>query len=195
MNTSPVCPVCELGLLHAETYSDEFQHNGKASLVTGLERYRCDRCASDPVLTDQIRRNQLRICDQKRRSDGYLTGAEIKAIRERLRLSQSQAATLFGGGPNAFSKYERGEVIQGLSMDRLIRSAAHFPPVLHFLRSLTTGPSQKPVVPDTYTSTTEPEPSLNDPLYTSKPIPGSKVLVSRRDVSYKVISLPRKRVA
>jgi HTH-type transcriptional regulator/antitoxin MqsA len=191
---SLVCPVCEQGSLHAEIYSDEFQHNGKPLRVTDLERYRCDRCGADPVLTDQIKRNQLRICDQKRRADGYLTSTEIKAIRERLRLSQSEAAALFGGGPNAFSKYERGEVIQGLSMDRLIRSAAHFPLVVGFLRSLTADSSEKTVVaPDAYTSTSEL--SLNDPWYTSKPVSGRTVLVSERDVSCNVISLPRKRVA
>jgi len=36
-------------------------------------------------------------------------------------LSQREASELFGGGPNAFSKYERGEIIQSKSTDVLMR--------------------------------------------------------------------------
>lgn len=192
MNSSLICPVCEQGSLRAEVYSAEFQHNGKPLVVDGLERNRCDACEADPVLTDQIKRNQLRICDAKRRADGYLTGGEIKAVRERLRLSQSEAAALFGGGANAFSKYERGEVIQSLPMDRLIRSASSFPLLVGFLRTVA-DPSAKNIATETYATTSEF--SLNDPWYTSKPVQGRTVLVSERDIAPSVISMPRKKVA
>jgi HTH-type transcriptional regulator/antitoxin MqsA len=179
--------------LHAERYSDEFKHNSKTVVVAGLERYRCDACDADPVLTDQIKRNQLRICDAKRKVEGYLIGAEIKAIRERLSLSQSEAAAIFGGGTNAFSKYERGEVIQSLPMDRLMRSAARFPQIVYFLRTLA-DPSSKTSPAEEYRMSSEL--SLGDPLYTSKPVRGEKVLVSERNVSCGVISIMgRKKVA
>ena len=35
---------------------------------------------------------------------------EIRAIRERLGLSQAEAGKLLGGGPRAFTKYEAGSV-------------------------------------------------------------------------------------
>ena len=67
---SRVCPVCERGTLSAERYSEQIQHNGKSLTVEDLERCRCDTCDADPVLTEQIRRNQVRICDAKRQADG-----------------------------------------------------------------------------------------------------------------------------
>jgi HTH-type transcriptional regulator/antitoxin MqsA len=36
-------------------------------------------------------------------------GAELRRVRRKLRLSQHEAATIAGGGPNAFSRYETGK--------------------------------------------------------------------------------------
>ena len=191
MNSSPVCPVCERGSLVAERYSDDFRHNGGSLRVDDLERYRCDICGADPVLTDQIKRNQLRVCDAKRRADGYFTGAEIKALRERFRISQSEAADLFGGGAHAFSKYERGEVVQSLPMDRLMRCVAAFPFLIGFLRRIA-HPFEGVGTMEAYAA--QSCGSLNDPLYTSKPVHGTTVLVSRHEQS-NVLRLPLKKAA
>ena len=94
-----ICPVCEQGTLTVGRYSDEVEYDGQKLMVNDLERTQCNQCGADPVLTEQIRRNQVRICDAKRRASGYLTGEEIRAVRERLSLSQAEAALLFGGGP------------------------------------------------------------------------------------------------
>ena len=104
-------------------------------MVSGLEHYECTTCGADPAFPDQIRRNELIIADAKRRSHGLLTGAEIRELREELGLSQTEAADLFGGGANAFSKYERGEVIQSVPMDRLLRVVHAFPHLLGVLRA------------------------------------------------------------
>ena len=125
-----VCPVCEKGRLTPQTYSEEFRHGGKVLRVDGLEGYQCDTCGADPVFEDQIRRGHVKYQDARRRADGLLTGIEIRAYRKRRGLTQQQAARIFGGGANAFSKYERGDVIQSVAMDRLIRACVRHPEVL-----------------------------------------------------------------
>jgi HTH-type transcriptional regulator/antitoxin MqsA len=145
MNTQPiVCPECEKGHLIATVYADDFQHNEKALHVDGLECYICERCGADPVFADQIRRNHRRIADAKRRVDGMLTGDGIRALRDRLGLTQQDAAALFGGGTNAFSKYERGDVIQSDSMDRLLKLMAARPALLDVLREVIAGSAMPP---------------------------------------------------
>lgn len=184
----PVCPVCEQGSLVPETYTEQIQHNGRTLLVAGLERCRCTNCDADPVSTDQIRRNQVRLCDARRHADGYLTGEEIRGLRERFGLSQPAAAALFGGGTNAFSKYERGEVVQSLSMDRLLRCAEAFPPLVEYLRRITGIDAL--VAPQHAQDCMEArETSLNDPHYTSKPIPGRSVYVSSCKEQSAVVAL------
>jgi HTH-type transcriptional regulator / antitoxin MqsA len=129
----PLCPVCESGELSRIVFTDVFQHNGDEIEVSGLEGYQCPVCGADPIFEDQIRRNHGRIADAKRRADGLLTGVEIRALRERLQLTQREASELFGGGANAFSKYERGDVAQSVPMDRLLRLVGRFPSLLREL--------------------------------------------------------------
>lgn len=130
-----VCPLCGKGSLSSESYSDEFEYEGKSLKVHCLEKSRCDACGEELVLTPQIRANQVRIADAKRSSAGLLYGNEIRAIREALGLSQPEAAEVFGGGANAFSKYERGETIQSAPMDRLLRIASRHPWIVAELRN------------------------------------------------------------
>jgi HTH-type transcriptional regulator / antitoxin MqsA len=131
MNSSTTtCPICGADTLTAERYDGDVNHNGQSLTIRGLERSRCSTCGADPVMTDQIRRNQLVIADAKRRRDGLLTGDQIRNGRNILGLSQPEAARIFGGGENAFSKYERGEVIQSVPMDRLFRLLIELPYLL-----------------------------------------------------------------
>jgi HTH-type transcriptional regulator / antitoxin MqsA len=128
MNTTTIeCPFCEQGQLTPEVYVDEFQYNGSSVTVRGLERHRCNVCAAEPILKDQIKRNQIRITDAKRVKDGLLTSEEIRCVRELVAMSQAEAAQILGGGPNGFSKYERGEVAQSVAMDRLLRLIRDIP--------------------------------------------------------------------
>ncbi len=133
MTTNPTCTECGEGRLTPSTWEMDVRHGDRTLRVKDLECYVCDHCGADPVFTDQIRRNQLRVADAKRQSDGLLTGAEVRSLREHLGLSQQQAAVIFGGGANAFSKYERGDVSQSVAMDRLLKAAAFVPGVLEFL--------------------------------------------------------------
>lgn len=135
-NPELICPVCEEGQLHETTFSDDFKYGNSTIHVEDLECFECKSCGADPVFKDQIRRNHLRVADAKRISDGLLTGEKIKTIRADLGLSQSDAALLFGGGANAFSKYERGDVIQSKPMDKLLRLASVHPLNVFELRKL-----------------------------------------------------------
>lgn len=119
--TKVTCPMCSEGNLSPRNYSDTFTHNGRDLVVDNLESSVCDSCGAEPILTAQILSNQKLVADAKRIALGLLTGEQIKLIRDCLNLSQKQAALIVGGGVHAFSKYERGEVIQSEPMDKLLR--------------------------------------------------------------------------
>lgn len=59
---------------------------------------------------------------------------EIRAIRKRLKLTQRQAAELFGGGANAFSDYERGVTKPARSTVILLHLLDHHPELLDELQ-------------------------------------------------------------
>lgn len=133
------CPDCETGTLNLEKYSDEFEYRGRLLKVDGLQCWVCNHCGAEIIRPDQIRHGDRLFADARRRADGLLTGQEIVALRKRLGLTQRQAADLFGGGANAFSKYERGDITQSVAMDRLMRLVQKHPHCVEELRSLATG--------------------------------------------------------
>lgn len=118
--------------------SDKTIHgrDGVAYTLTGYEHSICDNCASEFVLSAQAKHNDRLMADARRRQKDYLTSDRIKSIRNRLNLNQQDASLVFGGGPNSFSKYERGTVTQSAAMDKLIRVAERFPIVAEYLISL-----------------------------------------------------------
>jgi HTH-type transcriptional regulator/antitoxin MqsA len=131
-----ICPICETGTLSNQVHTGEIQYRKRTVHVTGLEYSRCDSCGADPVLAKQAKRNQLRYSDTKRATDGLLSSADIRTARRYLGLTQHAASSVFGGGLNAFSKYERGEVIQSEAMDKLIRLTCRYPDAWDYLNSI-----------------------------------------------------------
>jgi len=95
----------------------------------------CRQCGREFLSKSQILTNEARVRDAKKKVDGLLTSHEIYEARVKLGLTQEQASIVFGGGKNAFSKYERAEVSQSLAMDRLIRICLRHPKVFQELLS------------------------------------------------------------
>lgn len=73
--------------------------------------------------------------DEVRQEEGLLTGEQVNFVLSELELSRNEAASIFGGGPNAFQKYISGEVLQSKPMDRLLRLTLAFGhPAVSYLR-------------------------------------------------------------
>jgi len=133
MNMSSKCPHCERGELESRTIEEAIRYGGSDLAVQGVEISVCPVCSEELVLPEQAKANEVLFADAKRQHDGLLTSGEIVSWRKRHRLSQADAAKLLGGGVNAFSKYERGEVMQSKAMDLLMRVSQTVPGVLPFL--------------------------------------------------------------
>ena len=135
MKKSPDCPMCRTFNPWEPRYSNEtYQYKGQKFSLNDIEYSVCRECGFDLVLPHQTRQNEARVRDEHRRIDGLLTGRQIRAIRKRLGLTQAQAARLMGGGDNAFSKYERGEVTQSAAMNSVLLLLDAFPDGLGVLR-------------------------------------------------------------
>lgn len=134
------CPVCETGSVSVSTYVGKFAHRGATIDVPGLRCFRCEACDEITVTGEQARSNQRVVADAKREAtnaEGSLFRAEeVREIRSLLGMTQSKAAELFGGGPTAFSKYERGETLPTNAMSRLLWVAAEVPGVVACLEAL-----------------------------------------------------------
>ena len=59
----------------------------------------------------------------------------IEHIRKKLALDQREAAEIFGGGVNAFSRYELGKTKPPLAFVKLLRILDHHPDLLEEIRA------------------------------------------------------------
>lgn len=121
-----ICPICGEGQLHDRVVMEETEYGGHKG-QTPLYFSQCDACGSEQADAEQTRMNKRVMIAFRKKVDGLLTGAEVRALRERLGISQAQASQIFGGGPVAFSKYESDDVAQSEAMDKLLRVAAEMP--------------------------------------------------------------------
>jgi len=120
MNTNDRCPLCEKGQVSAQVEPVATHYKGHTTELP-QQFLRCDHCGSDFAGAAQAKRNKRTLMAWRKQIDGLLTGAEVAAVRQQYRLTQAQAARLFGGGPVAFSKYENDDVAQSEAMDTLLR--------------------------------------------------------------------------
>ena len=98
---SKVCPICEEGVLMIREGSNETAYKG----VQGSVRFfyeECDACGSEQADASLSLKNKRSMIAFRKQVDGLLTGTEVRALRERLKLKQSDASRVFGGGPTAF---------------------------------------------------------------------------------------------
>jgi putative zinc finger/helix-turn-helix YgiT family protein len=143
------CPVCGAANPAFFTYSDTVDFRGMQLDVENLQESKCRNCGHKWVTDEQRAHNNsimrdayALVRDELREKHGLLIGQEIAHMREFFALNQREAAALFGGGYNAFNKYESGEVLQSFAMDRLLRlTAAVGRPAVDFLKDVFSAPN------------------------------------------------------
>jgi HTH-type transcriptional regulator/antitoxin MqsA len=125
------CVNCEArkGMTHFKNETFTIEHAGATTTVKGLSGWRCEPCGEVEFDADSARRyaaagDELVLRDRQRQSK------EIRRIRRKLGLSQVAAARLTGGGHNAFSRYERGEVAPRPAVLNLFRLLDKHPELL-----------------------------------------------------------------
>lgn len=132
-----ICPACEEGTLVTSVSEEVMVYKNKKIVISGFEYSHCPLCGEDVVLPEQAENNDCKMVDARRRVDGRMTSTEIVSFRDRWGLTQANASLIFGGGVNAFSKYERCEVVQSQSADLLMRVLDQFQEVRDFVSSHT----------------------------------------------------------
>jgi HTH-type transcriptional regulator / antitoxin MqsA len=175
MSAQELCPICGEGHVTAQVQMVENEYKGQKTQLP-LHYQLCDTCTSDFAGAAESKLNRRVLMAWRKQVDGLLTGEEITALRKQYKLTQGQAAKLFGGGPVAFSKYENDDVAQSESMDTLLRLVRGTPAVFwalvserkmesEFMSEPTTVPAQSNVVHLTVTRGSSDKP---DPRYSPR---------------------------
>ena len=123
------CLICEVGKLIPARRTETLHYKNRVLNVQGFWVSDCELCGACLVTPSQAKANQRMMADAERQADGALVGDEIKAVRDLMGLNRGEASKVFGGGPNAFSKYERGEIHPSEAVNKLLLLARDIPAV------------------------------------------------------------------
>jgi|GEM_PF-3708541 len=104
--------------------------------ISGLHYALCNACGTRGYLPGQLRENRrLHRAFEDSQAD-FISPTLILELREKYGLSQVLAAKLFGGGVQAFSKYENGKVTPAESTTKLMKLAFSDPEIMRKLAEL-----------------------------------------------------------
>lgn len=145
------CPLCGEGTLVPHQHERTSEIDGHKFIIRGFQHSICDHCHERVTTPAQSRHNKQLIIEARalavaeRDRNQRLSPAGILAIRKKFGLTQAQAARVFGGGTNAFSKYENGEVTPSDGMEKLLRLSDEVPEAAQWLLRRGGLPVMRPV--------------------------------------------------
>ena len=82
------CPLCGEGTLKQKIKDKTFQYKGSTITIPDYITYECGSCGEAIVDNTSLKESGKLLKDFKCKVDGLLSGAQIKAIRKKLGLTQ-----------------------------------------------------------------------------------------------------------
>ncbi|MBE8592132.1 type II toxin-antitoxin system MqsA family antitoxin [Pseudomonas sp. MAFF 301449] len=143
MKEKELCYICGApdALSYYEGRSETIRIKGMERRVDNLSGWECEVCGDgfwDPDNDSADRYGEAK--DELTLAARKMIGAEIKRTRRKLHLTQKEAVDLLSGaGHNAFSRYERGELLAPKPLVLLIRLLDRHPHLLAEARILAEG--------------------------------------------------------
>lgn len=134
--TSRKCPACGQAQLSVSTRERHFNPRGKSVRVE-LLTMECTACGATATTAAQQVENLKRLAARREHYSGLLLGEEVLALRRRHGLTQRAAATLFGKGVIAFSRYENETTYPDDATTLLLSLAIDKPEVVRWLAERT----------------------------------------------------------
>ena len=130
------CPVCGAAELIHDTRDMPYTYKGETTVIPAVTGDFCPACSesiTDLAETNRVMKEMLAFNKQVNAS--IVDPAFIANVRRKLDLDQREAAELFGGGINAFSRYENGKTKPPLSLVKLFQLLDRHPDLINEVRS------------------------------------------------------------
>lgn len=130
------CPVCGTGTAKTIKKTYETKYDGQSVSLPSVEMFRCSDCHEEFFSPEQSRIVSVDVKNAVRQKCGLLSPEKITAIREKLRLTQTELEYLFNQGPKVVTRWESGRVIQNQNADMILRLLDRKPDLLIAVRAI-----------------------------------------------------------
>lgn len=130
------CPACGAAELVRDARDVQYTYKGETTTLRSLSGDWCPACGEVVVdATEGARRSASMLAFHKQVNASIVDPAFIARVRRKLALDQREAAEIFGGGVNAFSRYENGKTRPPVALVQLLRVLDRHPELLDEIRA------------------------------------------------------------
>ena len=130
------CPVCGAAELIHDTRDLPYTYKGETTVIPAVTADFCPACnesITDMSETDRVMREMQQV--HKQVNAAIVDPTFIAKVRKKLALDQREAAEIFGGGVNAFSRYETGKTKPSLALVKLLKVLDRHPNLLQEVKA------------------------------------------------------------
>lgn len=130
------CPVCGAAELWHGTRDLPYTYKGETTVIPAVTADFCPAC--DESITDAAESERVMremVAFHKQVNAASVDPRFIASVRKKLDLGQREAAEIFGGGVNAFSRYENGKTRPPLALVKLLKLLERHPDLLDEVRA------------------------------------------------------------
>lgn len=130
------CPECGASSPVHDTRDVPYTYKGRTTVIPAVAGFHCASCGEVTLDRDQVDRfGDLAEAFQRTVNGALVNPTYIRDVRKKLALGQREAGEIFGGGVNAFSRYETGKAEPPVALVKLLRLLDHHPELLDEVRS------------------------------------------------------------
>lgn len=130
------CPSCAAAELVHDIRDMPYIYKGESTIIPAVTGDFCPACG-EVVLdrTESTRISTAMLEFNKQVNASIVDPGFIASVRKKLALDQREAAEIFGGGVNAFSRYENGKTKPPLALVKLFKVLDRHPELLAEVRT------------------------------------------------------------
>ncbi len=130
------CPSCGKAELVRDTRDMPYTYKGETTVLPQVAGDFCPACDESILDAAESKRTMdLMLAFNKQVNAAIVDPAFIADVRKKLALDQREAAEIFGGGVNAFSRYENGKTKPPLALVKLLKVLDRHPELLNEVRA------------------------------------------------------------
>ena len=129
------CPACGAAELVHDTRDVPYTYKGESTTIPDVTGDFCSACGEVVMdMAEGIRHSAAMLAFNKQVNASIVDPGFIATVRKKLALDQREAAEIFGGGVNAFSRYETGKTKPPLALVKLLKVLDRHPDLLNEIR-------------------------------------------------------------
>jgi HTH-type transcriptional regulator/antitoxin MqsA len=130
------CPSCGAAKLVHDTRDLPYAYKGESTTIAAVAGDYCPACGETVLDAEESARASAAMLEFNKQVNASIVDPRfIARVRRKLRIGQREAAAIFGGGVNAFSRYENGKTKPPLALVKLLKLLERHPDLLDEVKS------------------------------------------------------------